>query len=106
MKIDGKMTSPLTGEVAGENKIGRAGNAAAKDASPAESVNVQVSTLGAQLQEIEAQLLTGEVVDAARVAEIKQAIAEGRLQIRPDVIADRLLEIVRELVRDNPSTKP
>jgi negative regulator of flagellin synthesis FlgM len=98
VKIDSnKLTSPLTGEVAGDNRTTR-GPAPAKEGSTP-SVDVQVSSLGSRLQAIEEQLRTGDGVDAAKVAEIRQAIAEGRLQIRPEVIADRLLETVRELLR-------
>jgi len=97
VKIDNKLTSPLTGEVVGDNRTAR-GPAPAKDGA-SQSVDVHVSSLGAQLQAIEGQLRSGDGIDAAKVAEIRQAIAEGRLQIRPEVIADRLLETVRELLR-------
>ena len=50
--------------------------------------------------------LTGEVVvDAARVAEIRQAIAAGLLPIRPEVIAEKLLETVRELLEGQPEPR-
>ena len=106
MKIDGKVTSPLTGEVVPENRPGpvRPAGGAAEDGTPRPSVDVQVSSLAAQLQALEAKLVSGESIDAAKVAEIRQAIAEGRLQINPDVIADRLLETVRELIRGAPSS--
>jgi len=99
VKIDNKLTSPLTGEVLSDNRTPRPGPA--KDGA-GQSVDVQVSTLGAQLQALEGQLKSGDGVDPAKVAEIRQAIAEGRLQIKPDVIADRLLETVRELLRGQP----
>ena len=102
MKIDNKLTSPLTGEVVGDNRTTR-GPAPAKDGA-GQSVDVQVSTLGSQLQALEGQLRSGDGVDPAKVAEIRQAIAEGRLQIKPDVIADRLLETVRELLRGQPDS--
>jgi negative regulator of flagellin synthesis FlgM len=37
-------------------------------------------------------------IDAQRVAEIKQAISEGRFQINPERIADGLLTSVREML--------
>ncbi|WP_349571465.1 flagellar biosynthesis anti-sigma factor FlgM [Azotobacter salinestris] len=37
-------------------------------------------------------------IDMARVMEIRQAIGEGRLQIRPERIAEGLIESVRELL--------
>ena len=37
-------------------------------------------------------------IDQARVAEIRQAISEGKLEIRPERIADGLIASARELV--------
>lgn len=39
-------------------------------------------------------------IDMARVAEIRQAISEGRLQLRPERIADGLIKSVRDLLGD------
>jgi negative regulator of flagellin synthesis FlgM len=36
--------------------------------------------------------------DAARVAEIKSAIAQGRFSINPEAIADRLINSAREMI--------
>jgi negative regulator of flagellin synthesis FlgM len=38
------------------------------------------------------------IADAGKVAEIKQAISEGRFKVNSGVVADRLLETVRELI--------
>lgn len=37
-------------------------------------------------------------VNAAKIQEIKQAISEGRFQINPEAIADRLIESARDLL--------
>lgn len=59
------------------------------------SERVDISSLSARLQEVGA----GEApVNAQRVAEIKQAIAEGRFQINPEKIADGLLNSVRDML--------
>jgi negative regulator of flagellin synthesis FlgM len=61
----------------------------------ASSERVDISSLSAQLQEVGA----GEApVNAQRVAEIKQAISEGRFQINPERIADGLLASVRDML--------
>lgn len=61
----------------------------------ASTERVDISSLSARLQEVGA----GEApVNAARVAEIKQAIAEGRFQINPERIADGLLASVRDML--------
>lgn len=63
--------------------------------SSAASERVDISSLSARLQEVGA----GETpVNAQRVAEIKQAIAEGRFQINPERIADGLLNSVRDML--------
>lgn len=38
------------------------------------------------------------VIDANKVAQIKQAISEGRFQVNSGVIADRLIQSVRDLI--------
>ncbi len=59
------------------------------------SERVDISSLSARLQEVGA----GETpVNAQRIAEIKQAISEGRFQINPERIADGLLASVRDML--------
>lgn len=61
----------------------------------ASTERVDISSLSARLQEVS----SGEApVNAERVAEIKQAIAEGRFQINPERIADGLLASVRDML--------
>ncbi len=43
----------------------------------------------------------GAPVDSQRVAEIRQSIVEGKLQISPERIADRLVEVAREQFAKN-----
>ncbi len=40
------------------------------------------------------------VVDENKVAQIKQAITEGRYQINPGKIADGLIDSVRQMLKD------
>lgn len=93
MKIDNSLKS--IGFVQTSESRSDKGTAATK--GDAASVSVELSALSAEL--IKARPGAGEVVDAARVAEIKQAIAEGRFKINPEVVADRLLATVQELIR-------
>jgi negative regulator of flagellin synthesis FlgM len=98
VKIDGKLTTPLTGDVSGDLRTGKPATPAKGEAGQGQNVDVQISSLAEQLRAIQARLASGEVVDAAKVAEIRQAIAEGRFQVNPDAIAERLLQTVRELL--------
>ena len=68
----------------------------------AASDQVELSGLATRLQEAGALLDGNGVADAGRVAEIKQAIADGRYQVRPDRIADGLLQSVRDLLGGKP----
>ncbi|MEW6164195.1 MAG: flagellar biosynthesis anti-sigma factor FlgM [Pseudomonadota bacterium] len=76
---------------------GRARGTAAPQPKPGASAGerVDISSLSARLQEVGG----GEApVNAQRVAEIKQAITEGRFQINPERIADGLLASVRDML--------
>ncbi len=94
MKIDNSLKS--VGGIAGEGVAGKSGKTGS--ARPEPGVSVELSSLSSRLQVLDTQASGGEVVDAARVSEIKQAISEGRLKVNPDVVADRLLETVRKLI--------
>lgn len=64
---------------------------------------VDISSLSSHLQEVGA----GQApVNGQRVAEIKQAIAEGRFQINPERIADGLLASVRDMLGRQEAGKP
>ena len=97
MKIDNSIKSLAGNGVAGNRTAGKA--AGEGKAAPIDSVDVQLSSLSAQLQTIGSGLAgSNGVVDAAQVAEIKQAIAGGQFKINPEAIADRLLDSVKELI--------
>jgi negative regulator of flagellin synthesis FlgM len=87
MKIENS-TKPANVQSAKETRV----QSARKSDSTA--TDVQLSSLSAQLRTTE----NAAPFDAARVSEIKQAIAEGRFTINTGAIADRLIESARELV--------
>lgn len=88
MKIDNISQLP-TAQTVGERKNSD-GTTAAGEAPAVESSNIS------QLRRPAAD--DGRDIDSARVAEIRQAIAEGRLEIRADKIADGLIDSVREML--------
>ena len=97
MKIDGFTKSISTGAVGGGAT--RTGKGAAGAPGSGGGDRVQLSPLSTQLQAIESGMADTPVVDSARVAEIRQAIAEGRFKVNPDAVADHLLQTARELLR-------
>lgn len=97
MKIDSSIKSLNTGAVSGGGS--RPGRGAANTAGSGGGDKVQLSPLASQLQAMESSMAGTPVVDSARVAEIRQAIAEGRFKVNPDVVADSLLQTARELLR-------
>lgn len=97
MKIDSSIKSVPSSPIQEERS--KPAKQDAGTALPSGRGSVQLSPLSSQLQVIEAGLGDTNVVDAQRVAEIKQAISEGRFSINAGVVADRLIETVRELIR-------
>ena len=93
MKID-PLSKPVTGTGAGD-KPQRA--AAAAPQAP-QGDRVQISALSSQIQALQSD--AGSEVDMARVQEIKQAISEGRFKVNAEVVADKLLETVKDLLQN------
>lgn len=98
MKIDNSVKQLPGIAPVGEGQA-RQTTAASGTAAPArESDSVELSPLSAKLKDIEQRLASAEVVDAAKIAEVKAAIAEGRFKINPEVIAEKLIDAARELL--------
>lgn len=95
MKINSVLTS-----VGGTPDSGkpRSSPGAARPAPAPAGEQVALSSLSTRLQEIGATMASSPVVNAERVAEIKQAIAEGRFKVDPEKIADGLLDNVRQML--------
>ncbi|MEI2768465.1 MAG: flagellar biosynthesis anti-sigma factor FlgM [Nitrosomonas sp.] len=96
MKIDKSLQSVTTVSLA-EGKKRTDVNSAGSDLPQVN--NVHLSPNATKLQNIDSNLASGSVVNSARIQEIKQAISEGNFQINPEVVADKLLETVRELIQ-------
>jgi negative regulator of flagellin synthesis FlgM len=100
MKIE-KTTKPLPSSSVGEagsrtpvtrstgNKTGAAENS---------GTSVHLGTTTAQLRSVESSIANTPVVDVHKVAEIKQAISQGQFQVNAEVVADRLINTVQELI--------
>lgn len=71
------------------------GGAASSDTS------VHLGSSTAQLRSLGSSVANTSVVDAGKVAAIKQAISEGRFQVNSGAVADRLIDSVKELISAN-----
>lgn len=97
MKIDNSLKS-VAGKLPEENTSPR-GNGTSATQSGNPGVQVDLSPLSTKLQSIEAGGSAADAANPARVNEIKQAIADGRFKVNPEVVADRLLATVQELIQ-------
>jgi len=68
-------------------------------AGPEATDTIRISDLSNQLAALESRFAADGAFDAARVDTIKSAMREGRFVVNPEVVADRLIESVRELLR-------
>jgi negative regulator of flagellin synthesis FlgM len=89
-------TSPVTGGSAAEaGEHGRAKVTTGKTAATATTGDtVQLSSLSTQLHALASTRAEPEF-DRAKVDQIKQAIRDGKFVVKPEVVADRLIDDVR-----------
>ncbi len=102
MKIDkpGK-PAPAThvgGTPAHAANLGKSSGKTAKTGTPADSTSVSIGSTTMQLNTLAGNISDTPAVDAGKVAEIKEAISEGRFKVNSGVVADKLIETVRELI--------
>ncbi len=87
MKIESNPPSPAN--VAKTRQQRPANPGLARDTASESSINLSVASALASES-------AGAPVDAKRIAEIRQSIVDGKLQINAERIADRLVEAARE----------
>ncbi|MBI4754361.1 MAG: flagellar biosynthesis anti-sigma factor FlgM [Betaproteobacteria bacterium] len=96
MKIDNSVNSINT--ASGNDARVRAARNVNGPQAASGGAKVELSPLASRLQELESTMANAPVVDSAKVAEIKEAIAEGRFKVNPERIADGLIESVRQML--------
>jgi negative regulator of flagellin synthesis FlgM len=101
VKIDNSI-KPV-GNAAVSSGGARSGKSAGVATNSGGDASVQLSPLASQMQAIESGMANAPVVDAAHVAAIRQAIADGLFKVNPDVVADHLLATARELLQSRQS---
>lgn len=103
MKIEKPGNSPPVGlmsDVAARTDKTAAAQQSGTVPQPA-STSVSLGTTATQLGKMEASMAKTPVIDANKVAEIKKAISEGRFQVNSGVVADRLIQSVRDLISNS-----
>lgn len=103
MKIDTPSKPPAsigdgTARTSGKDKSGQSSAAQPSAPQQSESTSVSLGSTATQLRSMESGASTPPAVNAAKVAEIKQAISEGRFQVNSAMVADRLIASVRDLI--------
>ncbi len=96
MKIDSSAGKNVAATAAAEPRPRSSALPGAQVASSSEKV--ELSSMSASLQKAEQAIAETPVVDSKRVAEIKQAIADGRFKINTERIADGLINSVRDML--------
>ncbi|VVD99024.1 Negative regulator of flagellin synthesis [Pandoraea pneumonica] len=91
---------PAKGAATDRTSVGTASADGAATPVAGSDANVSTSPLSSEMRALQAALAqTGSAdIDVAKVSEIKQAIAEGRLTIDPSKIADGLISTARDLL--------
>ncbi len=95
MKIDSSV-KPLDGIVGGARK--EATRPAVSRPSPAQSDDVEISSLTTRLQGMGGTSTSSSVADSTRVDAIRQAISAGTFKIDASKIADGLIASVQEML--------
>ncbi|QNM95612.1 flagellar biosynthesis anti-sigma factor FlgM [Chitinimonas koreensis] len=98
MKIDNSGKPLNTSLSRTDTRGGKTGQAETASAPEVRGDSVEIKPFSAKLASLEANLASQPVIDEAKVAEIRQAIAEGRFTVRADAIADKLMASVKELL--------
>ena len=98
MKID---ISSLNTALNGANGLPVRAEAEKSTPAPASTAsNVSLSEAASKIQALEEGARQSSGFDVARVAALKQAIAEGKFQVSPQMIAEKLLDSARNLLQE------
>ncbi|MGH8175212.1 MAG: flagellar biosynthesis anti-sigma factor FlgM [Steroidobacter sp.] len=95
-KITGYQNRPV--QVGAEKPAARARDGAASSADKAAAGSpVRITDQARQLAALEQAVQSAPIVNEARVAAIRSAIEEGRYEIAPERIVDKMLRMDQEL---------
>ena len=94
--IGGDSTKPVSPASAQEPGAASQPGPQRPGAPSARAVKVEITSPSAHLQQLDQGISDVGVFDSARAEAAKHAIIEGRFQVDPEVVADKLLATVRE----------
>ena len=97
MKIDNSIKNVGT-KPAGPVPKPTTGTTATPPNTSAGGPQVELSSVASHLKQMAGIGSSSEAFNAEKVAEIRQAISEGRFQINPERIADGLINSVRDML--------
>jgi negative regulator of flagellin synthesis FlgM len=97
MKIDNSLNSSAAVAVLADEPVQTARKPSAGSA-PAPADSVQLSSLSTRLRAAEKGLVNTPIIDAARVAEVKQAIVNGHFKVDAGKVSDLVLQMVQGLI--------
>ncbi len=98
MKIENGIKSLTSGTIP-EEKTRPARKPSTEAAEMQSGTSVQLSSMASHLQAMQKGFADTPVVDASRVAELKQAISEGRFKVNAEKVVDSLVKTVQDLIR-------
>lgn len=99
MKIDKTPPPPPSSQIG--DITPRANNPKPTTANAPSGTSVHLGTGTAQLRSLEKSVANSPVADVEKVNAIKQAISEGKFHVNTSVVADRLIDSVKELISAN-----
>lgn len=102
MKIDKRITPPAATKVSA-TKGKKTGKTGAPAAAAGDSLTLTESS--ARVRTLEAELASVDIADAAKVEEVKAALANGTFAVDAEVVADRLIDQTKETLRKRPRKK-
>lgn len=103
MKIDNTPPLPASqiGELAPRSSNAKPSGGSDSSTGVNQGTSVNLGATAAHMRTLEKNIASTPAVNDAKVAEIKQAISEGRFQVNSGAVADSLINTVKDLINTN-----
>ena len=100
MKVE-KSNKTLPATPAGEGRTRAPVAKPAGNTQSADTTSVYLNSTAGQLRGMASSMASTPLVNEAKVAEIKQAISEGRFKVNSGLVADSLIKTVTDLINSH-----